>query len=140
MRTHEHAKLVHNTLQHAQPVVLSQGSKQVLHDALLIRIANVLLQLSNHSLLVRGGQGRRTQNLSELCVALEDVGERVERLGRGVEGIGFGGRSVLERVLAWPWFAAMYACIGASGVSIARAPMHSRGVRTRALAYVPSTP
>jgi hypothetical protein len=55
----------------------------------------VLLQLGNNLLLVRDGEGGRSEDSRELGILLEDGGEGVDRFGRGVEGAGLDSRSVL---------------------------------------------
>lgn len=73
MRTHEYAKLLNNTLQHAQSVVLGESVEQVLDDALLVSAANVLLELLDNLLLIRHRQRRRMEDLVELGILLEDT-------------------------------------------------------------------
>lgn len=100
VRTHEHTKFLHNTLQHAQAVVLGESREEVLYDALLIGIANVLLEFLDNLLLVRDGEGGGVQDLAELGVLLENCRERLERLCGGVEGVGFGGCGVLPIIVS----------------------------------------
>jgi hypothetical protein len=100
VRTHEHTKLLNNALQYGQSVVLSKSAEEVLDDALLVGAANVLLELLDNLLLVRGGERGSMEDLGELGVPLEDALEVRERLGGGLEGVGLCGRSVLTQKLA----------------------------------------
>lgn len=56
MRTHQDTELLNNTLQSAQSVVLGKRSKEVLDNALLILVADVLLEFLDDGLLVRDRQ------------------------------------------------------------------------------------
>jgi len=89
MRAHQHAKLIHHSSQHAQPIVLRQRLEEVLDNTLLILGTQVLLQLLDNLLLVGDAQGRRAEHLDELGVLFEERGEALERLGGRVEGVGF---------------------------------------------------
>jgi hypothetical protein len=95
VRAHQDGKLLHNTLKSAQAVVGGECLEEVLDDALLVGSTEVLLEFLDNLLLVRDGQGRGVQDLDELGVLLEDGRERLERLGRGVEGVGLRRRRVL---------------------------------------------
>ena len=96
MRAHQDGELVHNTLKSAQTVVGGESLEQVLDDALLVGATEVLLQFLDNLLLVRDGEGGGVQDLGELGVLLEDGRERLERLGRGVEGVGLCRRGELS--------------------------------------------
>lgn len=96
MGAHELGKLGDDAGERAEAVVLGEGGEQVLDDAVFVGAANVLLQLLDDLLLVRYGEGGRTQNVGELGVAFEDAGELVERLGCWVECVGLRGCGVLE--------------------------------------------
>lgn len=96
MCAHQDTKLLDNTLQRAQPVVLGESGEKVLDNALLVCRSNVLLKFLDDLLLVVGSQRWGAQDLSELGVLLENSGEGFERLCGGVENVGFGGRGVLQ--------------------------------------------
>jgi len=63
----------------------------------------VLLQLGDDLLLVVDGQRRGGQDGLQLGVLLENVVQRLQRLGCRVEGGGFGGRGVLLSLLSASW-------------------------------------
>jgi hypothetical protein len=100
LRANQLRKLLDDALKSTKPVVRSQRLEEVLHDAVLVLAANVLLQLGNDLLLVGHGERGRIEDRRELRVLLEDGGERVERSGGGVEGAGLDGCGVLRRKLA----------------------------------------
>lgn len=97
VRAHERAKLLHDTLQYAQPVVRCQRLEEVLHDSLPILSAKMLLQLSDNLLLVRGGERWCAEDGGQLCIFLEDSGERFEGFSGRFESAGFGGCSILTK-------------------------------------------
>lgn len=94
MSTHKVSKLVTDTPESAQAVVLSQGSEEVLQDIALVS-ANQLLQLLDDLLLVAGGEGRGAEDGIELGVGLEGFAEGSELPGGLVEGGGLNGGGVL---------------------------------------------
>lgn len=126
MRAHQRPKLLHNALQQTQPVVLRQRVQEVLEDAVLVSgsATGNPLELGHDLLLIRGGQGRRVQDGSQLGVLLENGAQLRQGLGDVVEVGSFGGRSVL------------ISSFSPNSISIAS----FRRKHTRALAYVPSTP
>lgn len=95
MSSHKDAKLLNNALQSAQPVVLSQSGEEVLDDALSVLGAEVLAQLGDNRLLIRLAQAGRRKDSREPGILLEDVGERLQRLGRRVELVGLRGGGIL---------------------------------------------
>lgn len=96
VRAHQLSELLRDALERTQPVVLGKSLEQVLDDAVLV-VAQVLLELGHNLLLVLDGEGGRTEHRGELGILLEDVAQRVEALGRGIERVGLRGRSVLHR-------------------------------------------
>jgi hypothetical protein len=137
VRTHEHTKLLYNTLQYAQSVVLSECVEEVLDDAVLVGAANVLLELLDNLLLVRDGERGSVEDLVKLGVLLEDSLKSLERLCGGVEGVGLGGRGVLPQLLAkllfrshWPAFHPRIIANGPIQV-VESVPEHSRRFRRR---------
>lgn len=99
VRAHQSAKLLDNTLQQTQSVVLSKRGKEVLEDFALVGAAGNSLQLLHDLLLVAHGQSGGVEDDGEFGILFEDVAERGEGLGNLVEGRGFGRGSVLRIVL-----------------------------------------
>lgn len=95
MSTHQLRKLLTNTAQQPQPVILRKRRQEVLHDVALISGAHDLLQLRDNGLLVRDRQRRGGEDADEFRVGLEGRAEAVQGLGGSVEGGGFRGGGVL---------------------------------------------
>lgn len=89
-------ELLGDALQKPQAVVLGEGVEEVLDGGGTGAAAGLLGQLGNDGRLVRLAQGRGRQNRGQLGVLLEERAEGREPLGRGVEGGGLDGGSVLE--------------------------------------------
>lgn len=89
-------ELLGDALQKPQAVVLGEGVEEVLDGGGTGAAAGLLGQLGNDGRLVRLAQGRGRQNRGQLRVLLEERAEGREPLGRGVEGGGLDGGSVLE--------------------------------------------
>lgn len=90
---HDGAKLLADALQETQAVVLGERAEEVLDR--LAAGAGLLGQLGDNGRLVLGGEGGSGQDLRQLGVLLDNGVEVAEGLGRGIEGRGFGGGSVL---------------------------------------------
>ena len=138
VRAHEHAELLYNTRKSTQPVVLGKCGQEVLDNTLLVLRSNVLLKLRNDLLLIRDGEGRGAENLNELWVLLEQSLESLERLRGGVKDVGFRSCRVLCVLLAAALLSSH--CPPNSIPEHLPTTHHSLESRTRALAYVPSTP
>jgi hypothetical protein len=95
---YQSAKLLHNTGQQTQSVVLSKRGKEVLENVALVGTGNPLQLLHNLSLVAHGESGG-VENGGEFWVPFEDLAERGEGLGDLVEGRGFGRGSVLKSEL-----------------------------------------
>lgn len=83
MRAHELLKLVTDTAQDAEAVVLGQGSEEVLHGGVVG--ASLLEELGDNLALVLGRQSGCVQDRGELGVRLELLAEGVEGLCGRVE-------------------------------------------------------
>lgn len=94
MSTHERSKLLTDTLQDTETVVLSQSDKKVLEDVRLVS-AGDFLQLRDDGLLVCVGEGGGAEDGGQLFVGLEGFAEVGDCFGGLVEGGGFGGGGVL---------------------------------------------
>ena len=94
MSTHQLTKLLTDTAQGTQPVVLSEGSEEVLQDIALVSTTE-LLQLLDDLLLVVGSEGRGAEDGIEFGVGVQDLAEGSELPGGLVEGGGLDGGSVL---------------------------------------------
>lgn len=95
MSTHDSLKLLTNTPQHTQPVILRQRVEEVLQDLALPGTTSDLLQLLDDLLLVRGAQHGRADDGGQLLVLLEGFVQVCQRLGDLVEGGAFDGGGVL---------------------------------------------
>lgn len=94
MSTHKGAKLLANSLERTQTVVLGKSTKEVLEDIALV--TGDLEQLLNDLLLVGGREGGGADDAGELAVSLEGLVESKEGAGGLVEGSRFGRGSVLS--------------------------------------------
>lgn len=83
---HELGELDAHTVEDTEPVVLGKGLEEVLDHVRLVGGADALVQLRHDLLLVLGVEGGRGDDGLELSILLEEVAERVERLGRRLEG------------------------------------------------------
>lgn len=101
--THESRELLTDTIQLAQPVILSEHGEEVLHNTALVG-ADQLLQLLDDLLLVVGGEGGGADDGCELAVGLEGVAEDRQGAGGLVEVGGFHGRDVLVAVSLFAFF------------------------------------
>lgn len=75
-RTHQLAKLVADTLQQTETVILCERIEEVLDGVVLVDSARVLLQLRDNGRLVLGGQRRGHHDGCELGVSVKDLLER----------------------------------------------------------------
>lgn len=91
---HQSRKLLHNSLQQAQTVVLSQGVEEVLHNVALVRAGN-LVELLHDLLLVAGREDRGLEDGGQLGVLLEDLTQLGESLGDLLQRRSLGRSSVL---------------------------------------------
>lgn len=92
---HDGSELLANAGEEAQSVVLGESVEEVL-DGLVVG-TDLLAELLDDGGLVGDGQGRGVKDSSELGVLLEESAKLGESIGRGVEGGGLGGGSVLSR-------------------------------------------
>ena len=123
-RAHQLPELLAHAGQHPQPVVLAERLQEVLERGLAVAAyAGGLDEFADQSGFVAVGEGRGGEDLRELGVAVDGVVEGREGGGGGIEGAGLGCGGVLRLLL---------------DSEIVRRIVQ-RG-RTRALAYVPSTP
>ena len=96
MRTHEFLEVVTDILQYAQSVVLGQRLQEVLHGAALVRAPCMFFQLGYDLGFVARGQGGCAEDGGQLVIGLEDLVERDEGFGDGVEGACLCGGGELE--------------------------------------------
>lgn len=97
MSTHQSRKLLTDTLQQTQAVVLSEGLKEVLDNVTLV--TGELLELLDDLGLVGGSQGGSGDETGQLAVGLEDLAESGEGLGGLLKVGGLGGGSELFVVI-----------------------------------------
>lgn len=105
---HDGAKLLADALQETQAVVLGERAEEVLDR--LAAGAGLLGQLGDNGGLVLGGEGGSGQDLRQLGVLLDNGVEVAEGLGRGIEGRGFGGGSVLIDAMWVSWTVRLGGC------------------------------
>lgn len=94
---HESTELLADGLQGTETVVLGQGEEEVLEDVALVGTGD-LLELGDDLELVVVGEGRGTEDGTELGVGLQGLIEGSDGLGGLVKGRRLGGSSVLNRV------------------------------------------
>jgi hypothetical protein len=100
-RRHQSPKLLANTAEQSEAVILREGLEEVLDG--LAAGAGLLRELGDDGALVLGLEGRRGQDVLELDVAGDDLAEGVEGPGGRVEGGGLdGGRVLLSFFLLEP--------------------------------------
>lgn len=125
---HEGGELLSDGLQDREAVVLGEGLEEVLDEAVLVR-SDVLLELRDNGLLVGRRQRGRRQQLRQLGVLLEDGGEALEGLGRGLERGRLGRGRVLSSQQA---VSVCLFCFPANCVpGVPRFPFHLVPSRTR---------
>ena len=83
---HKLVKLLTNTFQQRQSVVLSQSSEEVLDSVGLVLTAGVLLKLGYDLGFIVSAEHGSGQDSLEFWVGLEDLAKRGEGFGGGVEG------------------------------------------------------
>lgn len=95
--THQSRKLLADTLQQTQTVVLSKGLEEVLDNVTLV--TGKLLELLDDLGLVGGSQGGSGDETGQLAVGLEGLAENGEGLGGLLKVGGLGGGSELFVVI-----------------------------------------
>lgn len=93
--THQLSKLLTNSLQKCQSIVLGQSFQEVLDGITLILTTGVFLELLDDLRLVGCRESGCLHDGSELSIFLEDVVEGLERAGNAVESRGLAGCGVL---------------------------------------------
>lgn len=88
-------KLLADTLQNAQAVVLGKGLEEVANGVGLVGDVGGLLDLGHNLALVLGGEGRGAQDGLKAGILLEGLGEALDGLGDAVEGLRLDGGGVL---------------------------------------------
>lgn len=94
--THQQTKLLSNTLQQTQAVVVGECGEEVFYGVTLVASgASVFLELGDNLRFVAGGEGGRHKDRSQLGVLGVDRFEGSHGLGDTIEGGGLDSCSVL---------------------------------------------